>query len=105
MDGTATMVMTTSAAYSAHLDFWGSSGSGVVYAGVLPGILSLAGFFLNRRRYGKGLLLCVILAVAGFATGCGVKVNGTPPGSYPITVTASNGAQTASTIVSLNVEQ
>jgi len=64
--------------------------SGMMLAFLPIGLLAGYGLFRTRRRSLLGLLLvvCAVAATLG-VTGCGgLQVNGTPPGTYTIKVTA-----------------
>jgi len=72
----------------------------LVWGGLL---LAMAGAFATRRaprmqRFAMGCVL--VLAVAGLAVACGPShgMPGTPPGTYPITVTANAGTATPQSV-------
>ncbi len=109
--GTATLTITTTAAHAAlgrrSAPLWyGSSGA------LLVGVF-MFGIPSRRRRWGVALTL-LVLAMLTAAVGCGgsgsgtPKNNGTPAGSYMVTVTGSstNGGTTTShdTNVSVTVQ-
>jgi hypothetical protein len=81
------------------------------YAALLP-ILGLLGLGLGRKK-GKAARLRLAMLLAGLLllltfVGCGgggFRQTGTPPGTFPLTVTATSAStgQSASTVVNLTV--
>lgn len=106
--GTAAMQISTQVPMNASLQSPGPNGRvKLLCAWVFPGLLALAGFSRKRKRVLSALrILCVIslIAASGVLSGCGIQVNGTPPGTYSVTVSATAGTQSATTTVLLNVK-
>lgn len=115
-NSTASLVMTTTSRTSSvpplianrrfHIDLWPG-------ALVVP-VLSIVTFFVLRRRRVCAMvrLGTVALLLIFLAAGCGsssvgggttVNPNGTPAGTYPITLTGTSGSSTQSTSVTLVV--
>ena len=91
---------------------FGGSGSHLAYAMLFPGVLALVGIGALRKRGGNsfrlfGVVLLLLASVSGL-TACSQRYSylhhpptanaGTPPGNYPITLTAysNNGGQVTS---------
>ncbi len=79
-------------------------GMGIRYAALIPELFGLTACIGIRKRNVRTILRCLTLVAAAFCVACGVHANGTPPGSYPITVTINAGNQVATTIVTLVVK-
>jgi uncharacterized repeat protein (TIGR01451 family) len=108
----ATVTMTVSAAAGSVAAL--PQGPGIAppfYAALLP-ILGLLGLGLGRKK-GKAARLRLAMLLAGLLllltfVGCGgggFRQTGTPPGTFPLTVTATSAStgQSASTVVNLTV--
>ncbi len=86
-----------------------------MYALALPGLLAIGGLFTTRKRQWQKLFMLLLLFSAGMTmTACGGSGNkggnggggtgGTPAGTSTVTVTATDGAQTASVPITLIVQ-
>jgi len=81
---------------------------GSAYALLFPamGLLGLV-FAGKKKKIGLRVVMAVSAMVLLLAlVGCGGRPHfaGTPPGSYPITVTATSGTTSGSATVTLNVQ-
>ncbi|MEI9978550.1 MAG: MBG domain-containing protein [Edaphobacter sp.] len=120
---TATLQITTTAPSAALSMPPNRNGSAkTVYAVALPGLLAIGGLFATRRRQWRQLFVLLLLLSAGMAmTACGGSTNntgtsgnpgnpsgpsdpGTPAATSTVTVTATDGAQTASVPITLVVQ-
>ena len=89
--------------------------SGLLYAAWLPftglGLLGMAFVVPGKRRKASAILTLMVLGVLMFAVGCGGSShtttppvdNGTPKGTYTVTVTGTSGNVTQSTTFKLTV--
>ncbi|MEI9979675.1 MAG: MBG domain-containing protein [Edaphobacter sp.] len=120
---TSTLQITT-AAPSAALSLPSNHGDAkTVYALTLPGLLAIGGLFATRKRQWRRLFVLLLLLSAGMAmTACGAGVSGnpgntgapgtpgnpgnpgTPAATSTVTVTATDGTQTASVPITLVVQ-
>ncbi len=110
------LVINTTARVTTTTDLGHGSGLGIpFYATLLPvSGLALLGAGLGgkrsrRRRWLMGLCLGAIFALILFLAGCGSKsttttTTGTPAGTYSVTVSATSGSATRSTVVTLVVQ-
>ena len=85
-----------------------------MYALALPGLLAIGGLFATRKRQWQRLFLLLLLLSAGMMmTACngsnnsgngGGGTSGTPAGTSTVTVTATDGGQTATAPITLVVQ-
>lgn len=110
--GTATLIVTTTAASQAHLSEPGKGfpplylGGGVTFA-----CLFFLGRLGRRRQWAKAAgILTVLLTIAGGIQGCshggGTKTStqGTSPGTYTVTITGTSGSLTATNTITITVQ-
>jgi subtilase family serine protease len=97
---TATLSITTTAPNVKGASFAGLEGG----FGMIVGV-ALVGFSTRFRHRVPLILLCLLPALAMVSTGCGGNGgDGTPNGSYSVTVNAANGSETHSAAVSVSVQ-
>ncbi|AEU37813.1 glycosyl hydrolase 53 domain protein [Granulicella mallensis MP5ACTX8] len=111
---TATLQITTTAASTALVSPAKSGTAQTMYALALPGLLAIGGLFATRKRQWQRLFLLLLLLSAGMMmTACngsnnsgnsGGGTSGTPAGTSTVTVTATDGGQTATLPITLVVQ-
>jgi subtilase family serine protease len=102
---TSTTLTFTTTAPSAQLQLPFGRGTRIFYAALLPGLLGIMFTVGSRRRSLRGLRLLGMICVLSFSTlwlgsctgsNSGTKNAGTPPGTYPLTVSATTTTATGS---------
>jgi hypothetical protein len=87
----------------------------IFYAALLPGLLGIMFTAGSRRRSLRGLRFLALVVMLGFSTlwlaSCGGSshsgggsTSGTPPGTYPVTVTATSGSTVVTQTVGIVVQ-
>ena len=88
----------------------------IFYAALLPGLLGITFIAGSRRRSLRGLRFLALVVMLGFSTlwlaSCGGSSSnsgggsnaGTPPGTYPVTVTATSGSTVSTQTVNIVVQ-
>lgn len=111
---TSTLQITTTGASTALVSLTKGGKAQTMYALAIPGLLAIGGLFATRKRQWQGLFLLLLLLSAGMMmTACSGSNNsgngrggtsGTPNGTSTVTVTATDGGQTASVPITLVVQ-
>ena len=103
-DGTAMLHIQSSAPYHSQLAPIDATGKRTpLYAVVFPGLIGLWG--LRRTVKARPMVCLAILTLPVLLNGCGVQFNGTPVGSYTVTVHATDGSQVATAAFHLVVSK